>query len=270
MKRPREGESFADRRSSRRASYERNSYEHTSSSPRSSAPGSLPTINTTLAQSELCASSSPFAASPFDASPPLATSPFASPPQLAAAAAAASSGSCSSSADEHAARMAATQAAASRAALATQLAGALGRMCALAAAPNDTLWMTCKRCEQCNACYEAAALNTQRHRAALLAIAQRIAAVQATLPDAQPQPTAVASAQMIAVLQATDGWEAAWEAGRAAASFEQQLEALWERAQTIMQCVDRGTALAAMPPELHEAARLAGLASTTGLPQQLS
>ena len=67
-----------------------------------------------------------------------------------------------------------------------------------------------------------------------------------------------ASARVIAALQATDEWEAAWQAGRGSATFEQQLEALWERAQTLMQCVDKVTALATIPMELHEAARHGG------------
>jgi hypothetical protein len=106
----------------------------------------------------------------------------------------------------------------------------------------------CHRCEQCNGCYEAASLNEQRQRATLISVCERIAASGQghVLPEVLALP----------VLHACGEWEAAWEAGRASATFEQQLQVLWERSRVLIGCLDWRTTVMLLPPALQEAATL--------------
>ena len=46
-------------------------------------------------------------------------------------------------------------------------------------------------------------------------------------------------------------------AGRASATFEQQLQALWERSRVLMGCLDWQSTVMLLPPALQEAATLA-------------
>ena len=110
----------------------------------------------------------------------------------------------------------------------------------------------CNRCEQCNGCYEAASLNEQRQRATLVSVCERIAALEPPNPDAAQQP----QAHILPVLHACDGWEAAWEAGISSATFEQQLQVLWERSQVLIGCLDWQSAVMLLPPALQAAATL--------------
>ena len=105
----------------------------------------------------------------------------------------------------------------------------------------------CKRCEQCSVCYEAATITAQQQSTLLHGLAQGIAALR---PSQSQQLT-----HHLPGLLACDGWEAAWEAGKATASFDQQLQALWERSKVVISCLDWQTTASVLPPALQEAAR---------------
>lgn len=149
---------------------------------------------------------------------------------------------------------------AARKALREQLASLLSRLCILVDAGCGgcgrcqicITTLGCKRCDQCNACYEAEALWSRHRRSSLLTLCERIAAAQPA-PSEGPQQIAL----VLPVLQACGEWEAAWETGRAAATFEQQMEALWERSQVLIGCLDRRTIAAALPTALQEVATAA-------------
>ena len=106
----------------------------------------------------------------------------------------------------------------------------------------------CHRCEQCNGCYEAASLNEQRQRATLISVCERIAA--------SGQGHVLPAVLALPVLHACGEWEAAWEAGRASATFEQQLQVLWERSSVLIGCLDWRSTVMLLPPALQEAAAL--------------
>ena len=106
----------------------------------------------------------------------------------------------------------------------------------------------CHRCEQCNGCYEAASLNEQRQRVTLISVCERIAA--------SGQGYVLPSVLALPVLHACGEWEVAWEAGRASATFEQQLQVLWERSRVLMGCLDWRSTVMLLPPALQEAATL--------------
>ena len=161
-------------------------------------------------------------------------------------------------------------AAAAQEALSAQLVSVLSRFSNLAAAGCDGCGhcaiciaaARCGRCEQCNACYEAEALNGQRQKATLVAVVQRIYALP-TPPAREPAHAAHIAAAM---LGGTAQWEAAWEAGRATATVEQRLEALWERAAAVIGCLDRQLALTSLPPAIQEAAQIVAARQIAGAP----
>ena len=146
-------------------------------------------------------------------------------------------------------------------ALGTELVRLLSRLVALAAAGCGGCGgcaaclavSRCNRCEQCNGCYEAASLNEQRQRATLISVCERIAALAP--PSGSPDAAQLHS-HILPVLHACGDWEAAWEAGRASASFEQQLQALWERSRVLIGCLDWRSTVMLLPPALQEAAAL--------------
>lgn len=150
--------------------------------------------------------------------------------------------------------VAAEEASAVQEAIGAELARLLSRLVALAATGcggcgGCTACLAvsrCQRCEQCSGCYEAALLNEQRQRATLMSVCERIAASG----RGHVLPTLLA----VPVLQACGEWEAAWEAGRASATFEQQLQALWERSRVLMGCLDWQSTVMLLPPALQEAA----------------
>lgn len=147
-----------------------------------------------------------------------------------------------------------------RKALGSRLASLLNMLCDLAATGCGgcgscaicLATLRCRRCDQCNACYEAASLHSRRQQTTLLTVCERIAAVQPAPGDGAQQ-----LALILPVLQACGDWEAAWEAGKATATYEQQMEALWDRSQILVGCLDRWTTAAVLPTALREAAAAA-------------
>lgn len=110
----------------------------------------------------------------------------------------------------------------------------------------------CKRCEQCSSCFESAALCSEQQRTLLRGLAHGLAELQLQV-TARNQ-----LAHSLPVLLACDGWEAAWEAEKGTASFEQQLQALWERSKVVIGCLDWQTTASVLPPALQGAASIPG------------
>ena len=150
-----------------------------------------------------------------------------------------------------------------RNALKEQLASLLSRLCTLIVAGCGgcgccqicTTTLGCKRCDQCNACYEAEALRSRHRQSSMVGLCERIAAARPA-PFEGPQQLAL----LLPVLQACDDWELAWATGKAAATVEQQMKALWERSLILIGCLDPQAIVAALPTALQEVA-----ATTTAL-----
>ena len=87
-----------------------------------------------------------------------------------------------------------------------------------------------------------------RQQTTLLTVCERIAAVQPVPGDGAQQ-----LALILPVLQACGDWEAAWEAGKATATYEQQMGALGPLT-ILVGCLDRWTTAAVLPTAARGAA----------------